>query len=168
MHSLLSVRLVAGAALHLQEAQRQQESIKQHSHYKSTLDTINFLAPDEAFNLVSMTKTVRDEIAAGIYYKDIGSRKNLTVAESDVEYAGSSDNVKTVYTNKAITDIRKLVTEGYIKIERQSLDVEIATREGNIIMAEFYTNLPPKTKMTSDKTVEKLTTPTMKQIINSM
>ena len=29
---------------------------------------------------------VRDEIAAGIYYKDIGSRKGLTVAESDIEY----------------------------------------------------------------------------------
>ena len=53
---------------------------------------------------------IKDEIAAGIYYKDIGSRKNLTVAESDVEYSNSSDTTKTVYTNKAITDIRKLVT----------------------------------------------------------
>ena len=88
-------------------------------------DTVNFLTADEAFNLVSNDKTVRDEIAAGIYYKDIGSRKNLSVSESDIEYAGASDNTKNVYTNKAITDIRKLVTEGYIKIERQSLDVEI-------------------------------------------
>ena len=95
----------------------------------SSIDTVNFLGPDEAFNLVSNDSDVRDEIASGIYYKDIGSRKNLTVAESDVEYGGSSDNVKTVYTSKVITDIRKLVTEGYIKIERQSLDVEIATEK---------------------------------------
>ena len=56
----------------------------------------------------------------------------MTVAESDVEYSGSSDNVKTVYTSKVITDIRKLVTEGYIKIERQSLDVEIATEKATL------------------------------------
>ena len=81
---------------------------------------------------MSNNSDVRDEIAAGIYYKDIGSRKGLTVAESNVEYEGSSDNVKTVYTNKAITDIRKLVTEGYIKIQRQSLNVEIATERATL------------------------------------
>jgi hypothetical protein len=96
------------------------------------IDTTNFLGPDEAFHLVNNDSNVRDEIAAGIYYKDIGSRKNLTVAESDVEYEASSDNVKTVYTSKAITDIRKLVTEGYIKIERASLDVEIATEKASL------------------------------------
>jgi hypothetical protein len=98
----------------------------------STIDTINFLGPDEAFHLVNNDENVRDEIAAGIYYKDIGSRKNLTVAESNVEYSGSSDNVKTVYTSKVITDIRKLVNEGYIKIQRQSLDVEIATEKATL------------------------------------
>ncbi len=98
----------------------------------STIDTTNFLGPDEAFNLVNNDSTIRDEIAAGIYYKDIGSRKNLTVAESDVEYEASSDNVKTVYTSKVITDIRKLVTEGFIKIERVSLDVEIATEKASL------------------------------------
>ena len=49
-----------------------------------------------------------------------------------MEYEGSSDNVKNVYTSKAITDIRKLVTEGYIKIERQSQDVEIATEKATL------------------------------------
>ena len=76
--------------------------------------------------------SVRDEIAAGIYYKDIGSRKGLTVAESDVEYAASSDNVKTVYTSKVSTDIRKLVTEGYIKIDRTTQDVQISTEKANL------------------------------------
>ena len=98
----------------------------------TTIDTTNFLGPDEAFHLVNNDSTIRNEIAAGIYYKDIGSRKNLTVAESDVEYEASSDNVKTVYTSKVITDIRKLVTEGYIKIERVSLDVEIATEKASL------------------------------------
>ena len=98
----------------------------------TSIDTVNFLGPNEAFNLISADSTVRNEIAAGIYYKDIGSRKGLSVAESDVEYAGSSDTVKSVYSNKAITDISRLVTEGYIKIERSSQDVEIATEKANI------------------------------------
>ena len=67
--------------------------------------------------------------AASLYFKDIGSRKGLTIAQSNLEYEASSDNVKNVYTSKAISDVRKLVTEGYIKIERQSQDVEIATEK---------------------------------------
>jgi hypothetical protein len=95
-------------------------------------NTSDFLTADEAYNLVTTDANVRAEIAAGIYYKDIGSRTGLTIAESDVEYTASSDNVKTVYSNKAITDIRKLVTEGYIKIERTNLDVQIATEKANL------------------------------------
>ena len=96
------------------------------------LDTVNYLGQDESFNLVSNNSDVKDAIAAGLYYKDIGSRKGLTVAQSDIEYEASSDNIKTVYTSKAITDIRKLVTEGYVKIERQTLDVEIATEKATL------------------------------------
>tara|TARA_B100001093_G_scaffold492078_1_gene532797 strand:- start:796 stop:2076 length:1281 start_codon:yes stop_codon:yes gene_type:complete len=98
----------------------------------STVDIINFLGADESFNLVSTNTNVRDEIAAGIYYKDIGSRKGVTIAQSNLEYEASADNIKNVYSNKAITDIRKLVTEGYIKIERQTQDVEIATEKATI------------------------------------
>ncbi len=98
----------------------------------ATPDTTNILTADESFNLVSNDENIRDQIAAGIYFKDIGSRKNLSIAESDVEYESSSDSVKTVYTNKAITDIRKLVTEGYIKIERQTQNVEIATEKATL------------------------------------
>ncbi len=97
-----------------------------------TLDTVNFLGPDEAYNLIVADLTIRNEIAAGLYYKDIGSRKGLTVAESDVEYTGSSDTTQTVYKNKAITDIRKLVIEGYIKIERRTLDVSLQTEKANL------------------------------------
>mgnify|MGYP001304697512 FL=1 len=95
-------------------------------------DTTASLTADESFKLISNDTVSRDEIAAGIYYKDIGSRKNLTVAESDVEYEGSSDSVKTVYRNKAITDIRNLVTEGYIKIERDTLNVSVATEKAEL------------------------------------
>ena len=96
------------------------------------LDTTNFLTADEAYKLVTTNDSVKDEIAAGIYYKDIGSRKNLTVAESDVEYAGSIDSVKNVYKSKAVTNIRKLVTEGYIKIERANQNVSITTEKENL------------------------------------
>jgi hypothetical protein len=95
----------------------------------STIDTANFLGADESFNLVSNDENVRDEIAASLYFRDIGSRKGLTVAQSNIEYEASSTNIKNVYTSKAITDIRKLVTEGYVKIERQTQNVEIATEK---------------------------------------
>tara|TARA_B100000900_G_scaffold302456_1_gene261016 strand:- start:359 stop:1000 length:642 start_codon:yes stop_codon:yes gene_type:complete len=98
----------------------------------STIDTTNFLGADESFYLVSNNSSVKDEIAASIYYKDIGSRKGLTIAQSNIEYEASADSIKNVYTSKAVTDIRKLVTEGYVKIERQTQDVEIATEKANI------------------------------------
>ena len=95
-------------------------------------DTVNFLGADETYNLVVGNETIRDKIAASIYYKDFGSRKGLTVAQSDVEYTGASDNVKNVYRSKAITDIRKLVTEGYVKIERGTQDVEVVTEKAGL------------------------------------
>ena len=98
----------------------------------SNTDNVAFLGADESFNLVSNNTTVRDEIAAALYFRDIGSRQGLTVAESNIDYEGSSDNIKNVYTSKAITDIRKLVTEGYVKIERQTQDVEIATEKATL------------------------------------
>ena len=96
------------------------------------LDTVNFLGPDEVFKLISNNTAARDEIAAGIYFKDIGSRKGLTPAESNIEYQAASDSIKNVYSNKAITDVRKLVTEGYIKVARQTQDVEIATEKATV------------------------------------
>ena len=97
-----------------------------------TVDTTNFLGADESFNLVSNDENVRDEIAAALYFRDIGSRKGLTIAQSNIEYEASSTNTKSIYTSKAITDVRKLVTEGYIKIERQSQDVEVATEKATL------------------------------------
>ena len=87
---------------------------------------------NESYTLITTNTTLKDKIAAGIYYKDIGSRKGLTVAESDVEYTGSTDTTKVVYRSKAITNVRKLVTEGYIKINRETQDVSIVTEKANI------------------------------------
>lgn len=122
---------VAGAAIIASAKGTNDKIAKQDTRVISspTLDTVNFLTAEESFNLISTDDTIKDEIAAGIYYKDIGSRKDLTVAESDVEYAGSSTTTKTVYRNKAITDIRRLVTEGYLKIDRTSQNVSIATEK---------------------------------------
>ena len=97
-----------------------------------SLDTKNFLTADEAFKIISTDSQVKNQIAAGLYYKDIGSRKGLTIAESDLEYTGSSSSVKNVYTSKATTDIRKLVTEGYLKINRQTLNVVVATEKAGL------------------------------------
>ena len=96
------------------------------------INTILYLSADESYNLVTNNSTIKDEIASHIYYKDIGSRKGLSIAENDVEYTASSDTIKTVYRNKTITNIRKLVTEGYIKIERTTGDVSIAVEKINL------------------------------------
>ncbi len=93
------------------------------------IDTTLYLTADESFNIISNDEEIKDEIAAGIYYKDIGSRKNLTIAESDIEYAGSSATTKTVYRNKAITDIRKLTTDGFVRINRTTQDVSVSAEK---------------------------------------
>ena len=98
----------------------------------ATIDTVNYLGADEAYNLILNDANIKEEIAAGIYYKDIGSRKGLTPDASNIEYEASASTIKTVYQNKAITDIRKLVYEGYIKIERQTQDVEVATEKATL------------------------------------
>ena len=98
----------------------------------STINTKLYLTSEESYQLVTTDSVIKDEIAAGIYFKDIGSRKGLTISASNVEYENASDNVKTVYRSKAITDIRKLVTEGYIKIDRATNSVDVAIEKANV------------------------------------
>ena len=98
----------------------------------SSIDTKTFLTPDESFKLVNNDSNIKDQVASGLYYKDIGSRKNLTVAQSDVEFENASDSVKTVYRSKAITNVRKLVTEGYLRINRTSQDVSVSVEKANL------------------------------------
>jgi len=125
---------VAGATLLATAKGTNDKSQKQNTRVidSPSLDTVTYLTAEESFNLITNNESIKDEVAAGIYYKDIGSRKDLTVAESDVEYSGASATVKTVYRNKAITDIRKLVTEGLIKINRATQDVAINVEKAGL------------------------------------
>ena len=125
---------VAGATLLATSKGTNDKSQKQNTRVidSPSLDTVTYLTAEESFNLITNDESIKDEVAAGIYYKDIGSRKDLTVAESDVEYSGASATVKTVYRNKAITDIRKLVTEGIIKINRSTQDVAINVEKAGL------------------------------------
>ena len=122
---------VAGATLIASAKGTNDKNNKQDTRVVTApkLDTVTYLTADESFNLISNDETIKDEIAAGIYYRDIGSRNDLTVAQSDIEYAGASASTKIVYRNKAITDVRKLITEGYLKINRASLDVSVAVEK---------------------------------------
>jgi hypothetical protein len=90
-----------------------------------TIDTKNYLSGTESFNLLQTNLAARDRVAAGIYYQRNGSRKGLSIAQSDVEFAASSIPVKNIYRNRALSDITRLVNEGYIKINRQTNEVAI-------------------------------------------
>jgi len=98
----------------------------------SQIDLSQNLSPSESFNVVVANEAIKDQVAAGIYYKLIGSRQGLTVAESDLNYANLTTQQKEVYRSRATSDITKLVTEGYIKINRDNLDVTIVTEKANI------------------------------------
>jgi len=96
------------------------------------IDTQNFLTPTEAFNLIQNNQTIQDKVASSIYYKVIGSRRGLTVAESDIEYSNLSIQNKNVYRSRAVNDVIKLVGEGYLKINRENFDVNINAEKANI------------------------------------
>jgi hypothetical protein len=96
------------------------------------IDTANYLSPTEAYNLISANATLKDQVASSIYYKVVGSRQGQTIAQSDIAYAGLTTNQKFVYQSRALTDIAKLVTEGYIKINRASKDVTVNAERANI------------------------------------
>ena len=98
----------------------------------STVDSANFLTANEAYNLVTTNAEIKDIIAGHIYYKDIGSRTGQSVAESDVAYTNSTDATKRVYRSKAVTDIRKLVTNGFIKIDRKTQDITVNIEKANL------------------------------------
>jgi hypothetical protein len=96
------------------------------------IDTRNFLSPTESFNLIENNLSARDQVAAAIYYKLVGSRKGLTIAQSDVEYTASSTSAKAVYRSRALTDLAKLVTEGFIRINRVTNDVAIVAERARL------------------------------------
>ena len=124
--------LVAGSTIAVAKGIIDGENKDNTVVHNSTLDTQTYLTANESFDIVSSHENVKKEIASSLYYKDIGSRKGLTVAESDLEYASASASIKNVYNSKVLSNIRKLVTEGYIKISRQSYDVTVAIESQGI------------------------------------
>ena len=122
---------MAGAAL-VAVAKNPNDSKNNTVISNSKIDTVNYLTAEETANLINNDTAIKDEIAAGIYYKDIGSRSGLTISESDIKYAAASDTVKRVYRNKAITDVRKLVANGTIKINRTTQEVSVSVEKATI------------------------------------
>ena len=89
------------------------------------LNTRLYLSPTESFNLVETNLVAKDKVAAGIYYKQVGSRKGMSINQSDVEYTAAPDSVKKIYRSRALTDTTKLVNDGFIKIDRTNNTVNI-------------------------------------------
>lgn len=85
----------------------------------------DILSPTESFNFLQNNLQARDKVASSLYYKLNGSRRGLSIAESDVEYASLNNASKNIYRSRALTDVTKLVNEGYIKISRENFEVGI-------------------------------------------
>ena len=98
----------------------------------AVIDTKNYLSPTESLNLVQVNLSARDQVASSIYYKLSGSRRGLTIAQSDIEYAGSIDSTKNVYRSRALTDVIKLVNEGYIRINRATNEVSTIAERSSL------------------------------------
>jgi hypothetical protein len=96
------------------------------------IDTTNYLSSTESFNLLKDNTIAQDKIASFIYYQRIGSAQNLTIAQSDVVYAGLTTEQKNVWRARAINDVARLVTEGFIKINRQTNDISISAEKVNL------------------------------------
>jgi hypothetical protein len=96
------------------------------------LNTRLYLSPTESFNLVQSNLVARDKVAAGIYYKQVGSRKGLTISQSEVEYTAATNDVKKIYRSRALTDTTKLVSDGFIKINRAGNEVAIVAERAGL------------------------------------
>jgi len=92
----------------------------------------DFLSPTEAQTLVNTNSVAKDKVAAAIYYQLIGSRNNQTIAESDIAYTNLSNTEKEIYQNKAIEQITALVSDGYIKIDRNTQNVNIVAEKASL------------------------------------
>lgn len=90
------------------------------------------LSPAEALNLVTTNTVAKDRVATALYYQKIGSRNGQTIAESDVAYAALTDNEKSVYRDQVLSDIQGLVADGYIKIDRETQNVNIVAEKASI------------------------------------
>jgi hypothetical protein len=90
------------------------------------------LSPTESLNLVTTNEVAKDKVASALYYQTIGSRNGQTISESDVAYAALTDNEKSVYRDRVTNEIAQLVADGYIKINRETQNVNIVAEKANI------------------------------------
>ena len=74
----------------------------------------------------------KDKVASALHYQTIGSRNGQTISESDVAYAALTDNEKSVYRDRVTNEIAQLVADGYIKINRETQNVNIVAEKANI------------------------------------
>ena len=99
---------------------------------QTTAQFTDFLSPTEAVTLVTQNDLAKDKVASALYYQTIGSRNALTIAESDVAYAALTDNEKAVYQDRVENEINSLVADGYIKIDRNTQDVNIVAEKASL------------------------------------
>ena len=90
------------------------------------------LSPTESLNLITANEEAKNKVASALYYQLVGSRNGQTIAESDVAYAALTDAEKSIYQTKALQDISTLVANGYIKIDRETQQVNIVAEKANI------------------------------------
>jgi hypothetical protein len=96
------------------------------------IDTKNFLTPTEAFNLIQNNQSIQDKVASGIYYKVVGSRNGQSILQSDINFSNLSVQDKNVYRSRAVNSVIALISEGYLKINRESFDVNINAEKVNL------------------------------------
>lgn len=96
------------------------------------IDTRNYLSPTESFNLLQNNAAARDQVASAVYYRLVGFRKGLSIARSDVEFSASSEANKNIYRNRALSEITKLVNEGYVKINRTTNEVSVVAEKARL------------------------------------
>lgn len=121
----LGLGVVAAGAKSYTDSQK----VEQNTTVQNVIDTTKFLSPTESFNLLSTSEEAKTKVAIAIYHQKVGSSKGYTFSQSDVEYNSLDANQKNVYTSRALTDIIKLVTEGYVRIARENNDVVINTEK---------------------------------------
>lgn len=92
----------------------------------------DILSPTESFNLVNTNSVAKDKVASALYFQLVGSRNGLSISESDVAYTALSNTEKDVYRTKTLEQINQLVAEGYVKIDRNTQDVNIVAEKANL------------------------------------
>jgi hypothetical protein len=125
--------VAAGAVLATAKGFKDSKSTQNSTAINNTVaQYTTILSPTESNNLITTSTVARDRVASALYYQRIGSRNGQTIAQSDVAYAALTDNEKSVYRDLAIAQTSALVADGYIKIDRNTQNVNITAEKANI------------------------------------